>query len=69
MDRTPEECRDYIEYAKANYPDILAEYLEEHSEYTGAEYNGEMHTAEELKNIAGDQLAALYSPETESEAQ
>ena len=68
-DKTPEECRESIEFAKAYFPYTLAEYLEEHPEYTAAEYNGEMHTAEELKDIATEQIVVLYPPETESEAQ
>ena len=67
VDTTPEDCRESIEYAKASFPCTLADYLEEHPEYTGIEYNGEMHTAEELDNIAADQLVVLYSPEAQSE--
>lgn len=64
---TPEECLEDIEISKACAPYTLADYLEEHPEYTGLEYNGEMHTAEELNDIASEQLLALVPSETETE--
>lgn len=66
VDATPEECLGDIEYAKACFPNALAEYLEEHPECTGIEYNGEMHTAEELYSIATDQIEAAFSEEAEA---
>lgn len=66
---TLEDFQATIDFAKAYFPYTLAKYLEEHPEYTGVEYNGEMHTAEELEDIANEQLVVLYPPETESEAQ
>ena len=68
-DKTPEECMESIEFAKAYSPYTLGLYLEEHPEYTALEYNGEMHTAQELEDIATEQLLVMYPPETESEAQ
>ena len=68
-DDTPEDCLESIEFSKAYSPYTLAKYLEDHPEYTGLEYDGEMHTAEELNDIASDQLLVLYPPETESELQ
>ena len=68
-DDTPEDCLESIEFSKAYSPYTLAKYLEDHPEYTGLEYDGEMHTAEELNDIASDQLLAMYPPETELEAQ
>ena len=69
VDHTPEDCLESIEFAKAYSPYTLAAYLEEHPEYTALECDGEMHTAEELNDIASDRMFALYPYETESEAQ
>ncbi len=68
-DDTPEECLESIEFAKAYSPYTLANYLEEHPEYIGLEYDGEMLTAEELEDIAAERLLTLFPPETESEIQ
>ena len=61
--KTAEDCLDSIEYGKACFPYVLSDYLEEHQEYTGIEYDGEMHTAEELDEIAAEHEAALYPEE------
>ena len=69
LDKTPEDLKESIEFTKGYFPYTLAMYLEEHPEYTGLEYEGEMHTAEELEDIAAERLSAMYPSETESEDQ
>ncbi len=68
VDQSPEDCMDTIEFAKAFFPNALSEYMKEHPEITGIEYEGAVRTAEELEMISFDSISGDDSPETETEA-
>ena len=63
---TPDECFESIAAAEAGVAYDLAEYLENNPDITGIEYQGEIRTANELKDIFYDEIAALYPPEEEA---
>ena len=61
---TLDECMESIEIGNVMSIYDLITYLDEHPEVKGIEYDGEIRTAEELRDIWGDELAKL-EPETE----
>ena len=67
---TVEEAMDSIDFAEVMLPYDLEQFLNEHPEYVGIEYDGEIRGAEELDTIFNerlDELAAAEGAETMSE--
>ena len=58
---TTDECMEMIDFNKDAYGYDLATYLDEHPEYTGIEYDGQIRTAEELRQYVSDQLTEKYA--------
>ena len=56
-----EECIESITFVRLyDLPETLAGYLDEHPEYTGIEYQGEIMTAEELRTVRDEQTWSYY---------
>ena len=65
---TPEEALESIEFCKAYFPSSgLSEYMKEHPEITGIEYEGEIRTADELNEIGFNNALAVHPEETETD--
>ena len=64
-----EDCFEMIEFNKAWVLEDMKEYLEEHPDLAGAEYGGEVMTAQELDDLWGQMMSEQYAeaPETETE--
>ena len=61
-----ETCLDNIDFTVIYYlPDTLADYLDDHPEIAGIEFDGEIRTAEELRAIRDEQMKAYEDPEAE----
>ena len=63
-----EEIMNEIEFGRVSVPFDLEQFLDEHPEYTAAEYGGEMHTREELHTMWLDDLSVMFDEPAEEPA-
>ena len=67
IDYDLDECFDYIEYGDIAHMGDLVNYMNEHPEIEGIEFEGEIMNAEELNTLYSDRLFEYFSePETDS---